>query len=82
MKWMHYTNLCPWRNVDVEQSGVTGLDSCHGDPHRFTSISRRSRRYFENVAELSILVIISLFRDSDTVRGSCQEQKSLFNLLE
>ena len=40
--------VCPWpgRNVDVEQSGVTGLDSCHGDPHRFTSISEPEPEIF------------------------------------
>ena len=56
--WMHYMRgEGEVGNVDVEQSSMTRLDSCHADPGRFTLL--HSSRRSQNVAELSVLVTLS-----------------------
>ena len=57
--WMHYMRGGDGEvgNVDVEQSSMTRLDSCHADPGRFTLL--HSSRRSQNVAELSVLVTLS-----------------------
>ena len=57
------------RNVDVKQSGVSWLDSCHGAWARMASL-----RSGKNVAEFSVFVISSTnmvrSRSRSTVRKS------------